>query len=84
LRLFNYIELKNKNLSVIFVLIAVSMVVAGGFLIGFLWAVKKGQYDDHYSPSVRILFDDEELKDQEKIKTKNTEETETELKSSED
>jgi len=71
-------------LSVIFVLIAVSMVVAGGFLIGFLWAVKKGQYDDHYSPSVRILFDDEELKDQEKIKTKNTEETETELKSSED
>ena len=84
MRLFNYIELKNKNLSVIFVLIAVSMVVAGGFLIGFLWAVKKGQYDDHYSPSVRILFDDEELKDQEKIKTKNTEETETELKSSED
>jgi len=60
------------------------MVVAGGFLIGFLWAVKKGQYDDHYSPSVRILFDDEELKDQEKIKTKNTEETETESKSSED
>ncbi|RZT97117.1 cbb3-type cytochrome oxidase maturation protein [Ancylomarina subtilis] len=71
-------------MSVIFVLIAVSMVVAGGFLIGFLWAVKKGQYDDHYSPSVRILFDDEELKDQEKIKTKNTEETETESKSSED
>jgi len=60
------------------------MVVAGGFLIGFLWAVKKGQYDDHYSPSVRILFDDEELKDQEEIKTKNTEETETESKSSED
>ena len=71
-------------MSVIFVLIAVSMVVAGGFLIGFLWAVKKGQYDDHYSPSVRILFDDEELKDQEKIKTKNTEETDAESKSSED
>ena len=41
------------------------MVVAGGFLIGFLWAVKKGQYDDHYSPSVRILFDDQEINDQE-------------------
>lgn len=41
------------------------MVVAGGFLIGFLWAVKKGQYEDTYSPSVRILFDDEEIKDQE-------------------
>jgi len=44
------------------------MVVAGGFLIGFLWAVKKGQYEDHYSPSVRILFDDEEIKDPEESK----------------
>jgi len=69
-------------LSVIFVLIAVSMVVAGGFLIGFLWAVKKGQYDDHYSPSVRILFDDQEIEDQEKSKTKDKKEDES--KSSED
>ena len=43
------------------------MVVAGGFLIGFLWAVKKGQYEDTYSPSVRILFDDEEIKDFEQL-----------------
>lgn len=57
-------------MSVIFVLIAVSMVVAGGFLIGFLWAVKKGQYEDTYSPSVRILFDDEEIKDQENDETR--------------
>jgi cbb3-type cytochrome oxidase maturation protein len=69
-------------LSVIFVLIAVSMVVAGGFLIGFLWAVKKGQYEDTYSPSVRILFDDEELLDQEKSKTKDIKEDES--KSSEE
>ena len=47
-------------MSVLFVLIGVSMFVAGGFLVGFLWAVKKGQYDDSYSPSVRILFDDQE------------------------
>ncbi|WP_372640091.1 cbb3-type cytochrome oxidase assembly protein CcoS [Ancylomarina sp.] len=61
-------------MSVIFVLIGVSMVVAGGFLIGFLWAVKKGQYDDHYSPSVRILFDDQEIKDQEESETKDKKE----------
>jgi cbb3-type cytochrome oxidase maturation protein len=67
---------------VIFVLIAVSMVVAGGFLIGFLWAVKKGQYEDTYSPSVRILFDDEELKEQEESKTKDIKEDES--KSSEE
>ena len=51
-------------MSVLFVLIGVSMLVAGGFLVGFLWAVKKGQYDDSYSPSVRILFDDMEKEEQ--------------------
>jgi cbb3-type cytochrome oxidase maturation protein len=53
-------------MSVLFVLIAVSMVVAGGFLFGFLWAVRKGQYEDSYSPSVRILFDDQEEESKEK------------------
>jgi cbb3-type cytochrome oxidase maturation protein len=33
------------------------MLVAGGFLLAFIWAVKSGQYDDQYTPSVRILFD---------------------------
>ncbi len=40
------------------VLIGFSLTVAIGFLIAFLWAVKSGQYDDKYTPSVRILFDD--------------------------
>ena len=56
------------------------MVVAGGFLIGFLWAVKKGQYDDHYSPSVRILFDDQELENQEE--KENNDKKEEDSKSS--
>lgn len=33
--------------------------VATGFLIAFLWAVKSGQMDDRYTPSIRMLFDDE-------------------------
>ena len=44
-------------MSVMFVLIGFSLLVAIGFLIAFLWSVKKGQYDDDYTPSVRILFD---------------------------
>lgn len=40
------------------ILIGFSLAVATGFLIAFLWAVKSGQYDDKYTPSVRILFDD--------------------------
>ncbi len=46
-------------MSVIYLLISVSIVVAVIFLIAFLKAVKSGQYDDDYTPSVRMLFDDE-------------------------
>jgi cbb3-type cytochrome oxidase maturation protein len=46
-------------MGVLIILIVVSVVVAGGFLIAFLWSVKTGQMDDDYTPSVRMLFDDE-------------------------
>ena len=46
-------------MSVIFILIGCSLLVATGFLIAFLWASRSGQYDDDYTPSIRILFDDE-------------------------
>ncbi len=45
-------------MSIIFILAVVGILVAGGFLFAFIWAVKSGQYEDSYSPSVRILFDD--------------------------
>lgn len=45
-------------MSILFVLILISMLVAGSFLAAFLWAVKSGQYTDTYSPAVRILFDE--------------------------
>ena len=47
-------------MKVILLLIAISLLIALGFLISFFWAVKSGQYDDDYTPSVRILFDDNE------------------------
>jgi cbb3-type cytochrome oxidase maturation protein len=43
---------------VIFFLIIISLLVALGFLASFVWAVRNGQFDDDYTPSVRILFDD--------------------------
>ncbi|MGI9137429.1 MAG: cbb3-type cytochrome oxidase assembly protein CcoS [Sediminibacterium sp.] len=46
-------------MGVIVLLIVVSVLVAGGFLIAFLWSVKSGQMEDDYTPSVRILFDEE-------------------------
>lgn len=47
-------------MKIIFVLIIVSLIIALGFLAAFIWAVKSGQYDDDYTPSVRILFEDKE------------------------
>jgi len=44
--------------SALFVLIGISILVAGSFLAAFLWSVKNGQYDDDYTPSVRMLFED--------------------------
>jgi cbb3-type cytochrome oxidase maturation protein len=45
-------------MSVVIVLVVISVIVAGSFLGAFIWSVKKGQYDDDYTPSVRMLFDD--------------------------
>lgn len=45
-------------MSVLILLIGFSILIAGGFLAAFIWSVKKGQYDDDYTPSVRMLFDD--------------------------
>lgn len=45
-------------MGVIFLLIAFSLVVALAFLGLFFWAVKSGQFDDSYTPSIRVLFDE--------------------------
>ncbi len=44
-------------MSVILILILASLVVAGGFLLAFIWAVKSGQYEDTETPSMRIFMD---------------------------
>ena len=61
-------------MSVIYILLSISIIVAVGFFIAFISAVKSGQYDDSYTPSVRMLFEDELVKEQKKptIKTKKT------------
>lgn len=46
-------------MGMIYIMLVVSLVVALFFLVSFIWATKTGQYDDDYTPSVRILFDDE-------------------------
>ena len=46
-------------MEVLYITIGVSIIVALFFFIAFIKSVKSGQYDDTYTPSVRMLFDDE-------------------------
>lgn len=51
------------SLSVIIILIIASLLVASGFLLAFIWSVRKGQFEDEVSPSVRMLFEDKTFSD---------------------
>lgn len=48
-------------MSIIYMLLAISVALALVFFIAFVFSVKQGQYDDVYTPSVRMLFEDEVL-----------------------
>jgi cbb3-type cytochrome oxidase maturation protein len=63
-------------MGIIYMLLAISVIVAIGFFIAFIISVKKGQYDDVYTPSIRMLFEDELVKDsnQKKSTTNNQKE----------
>ena len=45
-------------MEVLYLLIGISLAVALVFLFGFLWAVRSRQYEDDFTPSVRMLFED--------------------------
>ena len=54
-------------MNILIVLIGVSLAVATTFLVAFIWAVKNGQFEDDYTPSVRILFENTPSSKQESI-----------------
>lgn len=45
-------------MEVMYLLIAFSLILATGFLLAFIWAVRSGQYDDRDTPSIRMLIDE--------------------------
>jgi cbb3-type cytochrome oxidase maturation protein len=58
-------------MSVIYMLLAISVTVALLFFLIFIYSVRQGQYDDAYTPSVRMLFDDELVKEPTDIQSSN-------------
>jgi cbb3-type cytochrome oxidase maturation protein len=51
---------------VIFLLIPLSIVTAAIFLLGFIWAVRSGQYEDTSTPALRPLMEENQTKKKEK------------------
>lgn len=62
-------------MSVIYILLTISVCVAIVFFAAFIFSVKKGQYDDSYTPSVRILFEDELVEDPDKENNQKSSQT---------
>ncbi len=58
-------------MSIVILLAVIGILVAGGFLLAFIWAVKNGQYDDTDSPAMRMLFDDAKPVKKTSVKTNN-------------
>ena len=52
-------------MSALIILISASLFVALIFLVAFIWAAKKGQFEDNYTPSVRILFEENKITEKE-------------------
>ena len=59
-------------MEVVYITLGVSVIVALIFFIAFLKSVKSGQYDDTYTPSVRMLFDDELVKEDKNNQNKSS------------
>lgn len=54
-------------MDIIFILLPLTLLLVIIAMFGFVWAVKRGQFEDVETPAVRILFDE--------IEVNNTEET---------
>lgn len=50
-------------MSALYILLAVSLLVAVAFLAAFIWASRSGQFDDTQTPSLRVLAEDESIAD---------------------
>ena len=62
-------------MSAIFIMIGASLLLAIGFLIAFIWSVKSNQYEDDYTPSVRMLFDNTTIQENNQETNNKTQKT---------
>jgi cbb3-type cytochrome oxidase maturation protein len=58
-------------MNIFYLLIGASLFAALIFLGAFIWAVRNGQFDDNKTPSIRMLFDDDSIDNEETGNSKN-------------
>ena len=49
-------------MEIMYVMIGLSLLMAIGFLAAFIWSIRTGQQDDVVTPSMRILLEEKEQK----------------------
>lgn len=45
-------------MTLLFLILPITLVIAAGFVIAFIWAAKSGQFDDLTTPAARSIFRD--------------------------
>ena len=46
-------------MSVLFVVVPLALLLVFAAVLGFLWAVRRGQFDDLKTPAIRALHEDD-------------------------
>ncbi|WP_394750917.1 cbb3-type cytochrome oxidase assembly protein CcoS [Spongiimicrobium salis] len=67
-------------MSIIYLLLTLSVIVALVFFVAFILSVRQGQYDDTYTPSIRMLFEDEIIAEKRTEQTKESNHLNDQLK----
>ncbi|MCD9618955.1 cbb3-type cytochrome oxidase assembly protein CcoS [Chryseobacterium gleum] len=63
-------------MDILYLMILCSVSLAAIFLVVFIVYARKGQFEDDESPAVRILFDDEKIKENDETGDKSKDEKE--------
>lgn len=50
-------------MNILYIMIPLALLLGGGFVAAFIWAINRGQFDDLETPAHRILQNTHERKD---------------------
>lgn len=47
-------------MTLVFVILPITFAIAAGFVAAFVWATRRGQFDDLTTPAMRVIFSDDD------------------------